>query len=95
MKLRLWRLLKENKQSYGGPMDLVSKANVKENKSDVEAKEDEEGFLINSDDEAVAYYSNNRVNKFFKKLINGSFKNNFEKKQVSNAGGNQNVVSKV
>ena len=31
---------------------------------------DNEGFLMNSDDEAVTFYSNNRVKKFFKKPFN-------------------------
>ncbi|CAI9292979.1 unnamed protein product [Lactuca saligna] len=77
----IMEIAEENKLNYGGPMALVSKENV---------KEDEEGFLINSDDEAVSYYSNNRVKNFLKKPISGGFKNNLEKKQVSNAGGSQN-----
>lgn len=47
-------------------MTLVSKKIGKENGSDEEAKESEEGFLLNSDDEVVAYYFNNRVKKFYK-----------------------------
>ncbi|CAI9298675.1 unnamed protein product [Lactuca saligna] len=39
-----------------------------------------EGLIVNSDDEVVAFYSNNRVKKFFKKPSN-------EKSQVSDAKG--------
>lgn len=54
----------ENKLNYGGPMALVSKTNAHEDESEGDTKEDEEGSLQNSDDEAIAYYSNNRVKLF-------------------------------
>lgn len=53
----------ENKLNYGGPMALVSKENVKEDEFEGDAHEDDEGFLLNSDDKATAYYSNNKVTK--------------------------------
>ena len=31
---------------------------------------EDEGFLVNSEDEVVAYYSNNKVKKFFKNTFN-------------------------
>ena len=54
--------------SLGGPLALVSK--VTERESEKLKSDEEEGFLMNSDDEAVAFYSNNRVKKFFKKPFN-------------------------
>jgi len=68
--------------SLGGPLALVSKVSERENEKS--KSDEEEGFLMNSDDEAVAFYSNNRVKKFFKKPFNpknnssdskGSFEN--------------------
>ena len=60
----------------GGPLTLVS--NVSGKKPDVEYDDDDgsdnEGFVMNLDDEVVAYYSNNKVNKFFKKPFNLKFK---------------------
>ena len=56
-------MMEEAKQSIGGPLALVSKV------SEVETVEkegsDEEGFLMNSNDEFVAFYSNNQVKKVF------------------------------
>lgn len=66
-------ITEENKMKSDGPMTLVSKANVKEYEFEGDAKEDDEGFLLNSYDEAVCYYSNNRVKKFFKKPISENF----------------------
>lgn len=63
------------KTSFGGPLALVSKTNVKGDSSDDEDGESEEGLIVNYDDEVVAYYSNNNVKKFYKKPIKGNFKN--------------------
>ena len=50
-------MVEESKQSLGGPLALVLKV------SDVDTVDkkdsDEEGFIMNSEDEAVAFYSNN------------------------------------
>ena len=66
-------IAEELKLSLGGPLALVSKVSKKEavEKGD---SDDEEGFIINSDDEAIAFYSNNRVKKFFKKPFNPKVK---------------------
>ena len=56
--------------------------------SDEEEKLEEEGFMVKSDHEAVAYYSNNKVKKFFKKPFNPKNKNNNEFK-----GNNLNAKS--
>ncbi|KAL7614205.1 hypothetical protein Lser_V15G05372 [Lactuca serriola] len=66
-------IVEDTKTSLGGPLALVSKMNEKEvhEKSDSDA---EEGFIMNSDDEAIAFYSNNRVRKFFKKAFNSKIK---------------------
>ena len=77
-------IAKENKMNFGGPMGLVSKTTAKQNESDEEAKEGEEGFILNYEDAVVAYYSNNRVKKFFKKPINGNFKKSSAKKPIMN-----------
>lgn len=81
--------------NFGGPMTLVSKTTTKENESNEEVKEGEEGFILNSDDEVVAYYSNNTVKKFFNKPISGNFKISSEKKPILSTGANQKVVKKV
>lgn len=39
--------------------------------------------------------TDNKVKYFFKKPTGGSFKNNFEKKQVSNVSVSQNMKTKV
>lgn len=75
-----------NKMNFGGPMELVSKNIMKEFGYDGEADKNEEGFLMNSDDEVIAYYSNNRFKKFYKKPINGNFDNSSMKKSLSNYG---------
>ena len=46
-------MAEESKLSLGGPLALVSKVTEKE--SIEKENSDEEGFLINSDDEAVAF----------------------------------------
>ena len=38
----------------------------------------DEGFLMNSEYEAMAYYSNNKLKKLFKKPFNPKYKNNNE-----------------
>ena len=53
--------------SLGGPLALVSKVSERENEKS--KSDEEEGFLINSDDEVVAFYSNNRVKKFLRNLL--------------------------
>lgn len=50
---------------------------------DEEENVDEEGFIVNSDDEVVAYYSNNNMAKFYKKPLKGNFKGNMFKKAPS------------
>lgn len=65
--------------TFGGPLALVSKTNVKDPCFDDEDGENEEGFIVNSDDEVMAYYSNNNVKKF-KKIVKENFKNNPFKK---------------
>lgn len=55
----------KEKNDFGGPLALISKTCVKEVCSDGEQGDTKEGLLINSDHEAVAYYSNNRVKKFY------------------------------
>nr|KAJ0207989.1 hypothetical protein LSAT_V11C500266000 [Lactuca sativa] len=80
-------MFEESKQSLGGPLALVSKI------SEVEINEtngsDNEGFLMNSDDEAVAFYSNNKVKNFFKKPFNPKGKANDAKSGVAKAGGEE------
>lgn len=46
----------KDKVSFGGPLALVSY---------VKDDENEEGLIVNSDDEAVPYYSNNNVKNFY------------------------------
>ena len=70
---KVMKIFEENKTNFGGMMALVSKTIVKEGESDEEENEGEEGFFLNSDDEVVSYYSNNRVKRFYKKLISGNF----------------------
>ena len=68
-------------------MALVSKVS----EVDVNEKDDSdnEGFLMNSDDEAVAFYSNNRVKKFFKKPFNPKGKATDAKSGVTKTGGEE------
>lgn len=79
-------IVEENMMNFRGPMVLVSKTNAKEDESGEDTKEGEEGFHLNSDDEAVAYYSNIMVKKFYTKPISGNLKNNLEKKPMTNVG---------
>ncbi|XP_023757080.2 uncharacterized protein LOC111905620 [Lactuca sativa] len=58
----------ESKMSLGEPLALVSK--VSEVESAEKENSDEEGLLLNSDDKAITFYSNNQVKKFFKKPFN-------------------------
>ena len=64
--------MEEAKQSLGGPLALVSK--VSEVAFAEKENSDEEGYLMNPDDEAIAFYSNNHVKKFFKKTFNSKGK---------------------
>ena len=70
----------ELKISLGGSLALISKVNEKEF---VEKEySDNEGLLLNSDDEAIAFYSNNRVKKFFKKPFSSKSKPVREKENL-------------
>ena len=81
-------IVEESKMSLGGTLALMSKVNEKES---VEKEDsDSEGLLVNSDDEVVAFYSNNRVNKIFKKPSNSKSKIGEGKgKFVTKAGGEE------
>ncbi|XP_023755306.1 protein PXR1-like [Lactuca sativa] len=59
----------ESKLSIGGLLAIVSKVTEKEAVENGDS-DDEEGFIMNSDDEAIAFCSNNRVKKIFKKPFN-------------------------
>ena len=48
-------IAEESKLSLGGLLALVSKVVGMESEPEEEAKDSEEGFLFNSDDESVAY----------------------------------------
>ena len=65
-------IAEEKRLSLGGPLALMSK--VTSGEAGIEATENEgsedEGMIVNFDDEVVAFYSNNKVNKFFKKPFN-------------------------
>ncbi|XP_023742160.1 uncharacterized protein LOC111890233 [Lactuca sativa] len=65
-------MAEESKLILGGPLALVSKVTEKE--SIEKDNSYEEGFLMNLDNEAVAFYSKNRVKKFFKKPFNPKMK---------------------
>ena len=58
-------IAEESKMSLGGPLALVSM--VSEVESAEKESSDEEGLLLNFDDEAIAFYLKNWVKKFFKK----------------------------
>lgn len=59
--------------TFGGPLALLSKSNVKEGVSDEEEDNGEEGVFMNLDGEAVAYYLNKNAMKFYKKPMKGDF----------------------
>lgn len=65
-------IAEESKISLGGPLYLVSKVVGRDLEKETVEKEisKDEGLIVNSDDEAIAFYSNNRVKKFFKKPFN-------------------------
>lgn len=69
--------------NFGGPLDLVSKTNMKEVCFDEEEGDGEEVLIMSSNDEHVVYYSNNSVKKFNKKPIKSNFKNSSFKKTSS------------
>ncbi|XP_023761595.1 uncharacterized protein LOC111910032 [Lactuca sativa] len=77
-------IMEEAKQILGGPLALV----LKVSKVEFAEKEnsDEEGFLMNSDDEAITFYSNNRVKKFFKKPFNSKGKQSEIKGNLTKSG---------
>ncbi|XP_023757104.2 uncharacterized protein LOC111905646 [Lactuca sativa] len=61
-------IVEETKLNLGGPLALVS--NISEKEAENGDSEEEEGFIMNSYDEAIVFYSNNRLKKFFKKSFN-------------------------
>lgn len=79
-------IAEENKSSLGGPLALVSIDFGNDIESNEDAKYGEEGFMFNSNDKAFAYYSNNKVNKFFKKPFSGKIKNGYVSKAMSKYG---------
>lgn len=94
--MNITKIIEENrKMNFGGPLALILKTTRKEVCFDGEANDNKEGLLMNSDDETLAYYSNNSVNKFYMKPIGGNFKNNSFKKSLSSSGASQKSVEKV
>ena len=73
----------KDKTTFGDPLAFVSNTNVIESCYNVKDGENEEGLIVNSDDEIVAYYSNNNVKNFYKKPMKGNLKNNTFKKTTS------------
>lgn len=88
-------IVEKNKSNFGGPLALVSKVSSKEVGFDDDVGDVEEGFLLNLDDEVVAYYSNNKVKKIFKKPFSGKFKNSSESKAMLMFCTNMKEVTKV
>ena len=85
-------MVEELKLSLGGPLALVSKVSEKEQVEEEDS--DEEGVIVNSDDEAVDFYSNNKVKKFFKKPFNSKSKNvDVKERFVLKAGGDEKKKS--
>ena len=74
-------IAEESKISIGGPLALVSKVSGREAEKESVEKENskDEGLIVNSNDEAIAFYSINRVKKFFKKSLMQSHKQLMEK----------------
>lgn len=70
-------------------MALVSKMSVKDDESDDEAKQGEEVFLMNFDDEVVAYYSNNRVKKVLQKVDKWEFQEQLREETDDDASVSQ------
>lgn len=79
----------KDKSTFGGPLALSSKSNIKDGASDEDEGNGEEGVLLNYNGEAMAYYLNNNAKKFYKKPMKGNFKNNRYHKNAStmNYGG--------
>lgn len=75
-----------DKTNFGGTLALISETNINEASYDVKDDENEEGLIMNYNDDVVAYYSNNNNKKIYKKPIKGNFKSNTFKKvaQTSN-----------
>ncbi|XP_052624916.1 uncharacterized protein LOC128132402 [Lactuca sativa] len=71
-------IAEESKINICCPLALVSKILGREAKKESVEKEnsEDEGLIVNSDDEVVAFYSNNRVKKLFRKPFNGKSKTN-------------------
>lgn len=82
-------IAEENKMNFGGPVALVSKMSVKDDESDDEAKQGEEVFLMNFDDEVVAYYSNNRVKKVLQKVDKWEFQEQLREETDDDASVSQ------
>lgn len=54
----------KDKENSGSPLVLVSKININKARTDVEDDDNEEGLIVNFDDEAISYYFNNNIKKF-------------------------------
>lgn len=80
----VYEIMEEAKQSFGGPLALVSK--VSEMESTEKENSDEEGLILNSNDEVIAFYSNNRVKKYFKKPFNPKGKQSEMKGNLTKSG---------
>lgn len=65
-------IAEETKMSLGGPLELMSKVTTRE--AEVEYAEndgsEDEGLIVNSGGEAMAFYLKNKVKKFFKESFN-------------------------
>ena len=89
-------IAEERKMNLGGPLALMSTVSAKDSEIEVAKLVDskDEEFLMNSEDEVVAYYSNNKVKKFFKKPFNQKYKTNNEFKGNTLSGKGTGVEVK-
>ena len=78
----------EGKMSLGGPLALMSKMPTKDSEIEVaeQVGSEDEGFLMNSEDEAMAYYSKYKVKKFFKKPFNPKYKETMNSRERPHLG---------
>lgn len=81
-KSEINEIAQKGKFDSGGPLELISKVDEKESeiKTGEQDNSEEEHFLVNFEEEAIAYYSNSKLKRFFNKPLNPKCKSNSELK---------------
>lgn len=95
-EIKINEIAVKGKMNLGGPLALMSMVSAKDSKIEVveQVNFEDARFLMNFEDEAVTYYSNNKVKNFLKNPFNSMYNRNNEFWGNTSSGKGTRVESK-